>query len=85
MGFMSLFSCQTFQEEFGTSQLISASDTASTPSLVFLYKVQIPLSVNMSVTYISSLSFDARKRIISALDGVIPCQELCVPDFLIFV
>jgi len=29
----------------------------------------------MSVTYISSLSFDARKNIISALDRVIPYQE----------
>jgi len=29
----------------------------------------------LSATYISSLSFDARKKIIGALDRVIPCQE----------
>jgi len=39
-------------------------------------------------TYISSLSFDFwcyRKKIISELDRVIPCQEFCVPYFKIFV
>jgi len=45
----------------------------------------IRIPVRMSVIYISSLSFDARKKIISALDRVISCQDFCVPDFLIFV
>jgi len=39
----------------------------------------------MPVPYIFSLTFDATKKIIGALDRVIPCQEFCVPDFLIFV
>jgi len=43
------------------------------------------MSVCKSVTYISSLSFDARKKIMSVLDRVIPSQEFYVPDFLIFV
>jgi len=37
----------------------------------------------MSVTCISSLRFDAGKKIISALDRVIPCQQFCVTGFLI--
>jgi len=52
-------------------------------SLLFLYMIHTPLW--MYITYISSLSFQARKKIISALDRVIPFQEFCVPDFLIFV
>jgi len=55
----------------------------SVRSLVFLYRVQTPL--RMSVTYISSLSFDAWKKIFSAKDRVISFQEFYVPDFLIFV
>jgi len=47
-----------------------------------LNRVQTPLW--MSVTYISSQSFDVRKEIISELDIVIPYQEFHVPDFLIF-
>jgi len=35
--------------------------------------------------YVSSLSFDAWKKIIIALDRVIPSQEFCATDFLIFV
>jgi len=56
-------------------------------NLVSLYRVQTPfwMSVRMSVIYISILSFDARKKIIGALERIIPCQEFCVADFLIFV
>jgi len=55
--------------------------------MVFLYRAHTPLWMPDcgSVTYISSLSFDARKEIISALNRVNPCQELCIPDFFIFV
>jgi len=51
-------------------------------SLVFLYRAQTLLQKfdRMSVTYISSLSFDAKKKIVSALYRVIPRQEFCVPD-----
>jgi len=42
------------------------------------------MSVCSPVTYISSLSFDARKKI-GASDREVLCQEFCVPDFLIFV
>jgi len=37
------------------------------------------------VIYISSLIFEVRKKIISALDRVIPWQDFCLSDFLIFV
>jgi len=49
--------------------------------------VQTPLwmSVCMSVIYISSLSFDAGKKIINALDIETRWQEFHVSDFLIFV
>jgi len=52
-------------------------------SLVFLSRVQTPIW--MSVTYISSLSLDTRKKIIGALESVIPSQEfiLC-PRFFNF-
>jgi len=43
------------------------------------------MTVCKSVNKISSTSFAARKNIISVLNRVIPCQEFCVPDFLIFV
>jgi len=49
----------------------------------FYKEVETPLQ--MSASYISSLNFDARKKIISALDKVISCQELYAPDYLIFV
>jgi len=54
--------------------------SASEQSLVFLYVVRSPLW--MFVTHLQlHPEFDVRKKIISALDRVIPCQEFCVPDF----
>jgi len=42
--------------------------------------------VCLSVTlHLPPMSFDAKKKIISALDSVIPCQEFSVQDFTIFV
>jgi len=64
----------------------TATIADSVKSLMFLYRVQTQLwmSVCMNVTYISSLRFDVRKKIISAFARVIPLQEFCAIDFLIF-
>jgi len=64
-------------------QTMQAKQARERQSLVFLYSVQTPLwmSVCMSVTYISSLSFDAKKKKIGALNRGILCQEYNVPDF----
>jgi len=40
------------------------------------------MSARMSVTYISSLTFDARKKIISALDRVVPWQNFVYQIFV---
>jgi len=44
-------------------------------------EIQIQIQMYVHDFCISYLSFDARKKKISE----IPCQEFCVPDFVIFV
>jgi len=63
--------------------LISASGLSE----IFLYRVQTPfwMSVCVSVTYLLPVSSDTKKKMISALNKAILCQEFSVSGFLIFV
>jgi len=70
-----------------TELFLLAMQPSEWRSFIFLYSdwVHIRMSATISVTNLFSLSFDARKKNIGALDRGILCQEFCVPDLWIFV
>jgi len=59
---------------------ISTSKLSKHAEFSIFIRFQMPLWMS-----ICSLSFDAKKKIISVLDRVSPCLEFFVLDFLIFV
>jgi len=61
-------------------QLTSGESILHTAEFSIVKKGSDPLWVLVCVSVTNN--FDVRKKIISALDRVIPCREFCKPDFL---
>jgi len=77
---------QTNKDLSETRSFLMKIYSASEQSLVFLYSIgSLNGCLSVHHFYISSLSFDARRKKIGASDRGDPCQKFCVQDFWMFV